>query len=216
MKAFWINEKKLPKQLQEDAKAIGKKEERNIANAQLAAKDDELQNKDATINSLRIKQIQTEISLYETQRKSLEKDLHSVRQKQSDYQSLYKKYKSQSDFIKRGLYSICLLLIIIAIILGFVLRENKMFNFWVFLVPLIPIAISYFFLVIKLKEPKIVDLVNTIGENYYFWRLKEKGYDNEYQEQLNIKALTLEEDIKKLNDKTEGLMEEYNRLTSYH
>ncbi len=91
-----------------------------------------------------------------------------------------------------------------------------MFNFWVFLVPLIPIAISYFFLVIKLKEPKIVDLVNTIGENYYFWRLKEKGYDNEYQEQLNIKALTLEEDIKKLNDKTEGLMEEYNRLTSYH
>ena len=109
-----------------------------------------------------------------------------------------------------------MLLIIIAIILGFVLRENKMFNFWVFLVPLIPIAISYFFLVIKLKEPKIVDLVNTIGENYYFWRLKEKGYDNEYQEQLNIKALTLEEDIKKLNDKTEGLMEEYNRLTSYH
>lgn len=204
------------KQLQEDAKAVGKKEERNIANAQLAAKDDELQNKDATINSLKIKQIQTEISLHETQRKSLEKDLRNVRQKQSDYQSLCKKYKSQSDFIKRGLYSICLLLIILAIILGFVLRENKMFNFWVFLVPLIPIAISYFFLMIKLKEPKIVDLVNTIGEKYYLWKLKKKGYDNEYQEQLTIKALTLEEDIKKLNDKTERLMEEYNRLTSYH
>ncbi len=198
------------KQLQEDAKAIGRQEERNIANEQLAAKDDEIQRKDATIDSLKIKQIQAEISLCDSQRKSLEKDLQTVRQEHTDYQSFCQKCKSQSNFIKRAMYFICFLLIILAILLGFMLREDKWFNFWVFLVPLAPIALTYFVLMLRLKKPRIEDIVNTIGEKYYSWRIKKKGYDNGYEEQLKNKISSIEKDIQKAKDKSEQLMEEYS------
>ena len=82
------------------------------------------------------------------------------------------------------MYFICFLLIILAILLGFMLREDKWFNFWVFLVPLAPIALTYFVLMLRLKKPRIDELVNIIGEKYYWWRLKKKGFDKESKEKL--------------------------------
>lgn len=198
------------KQLQEDAKAVGKQEEREIANIQLAAKDNEIQNKNATIDSLKRMQIQTEISLCDSQRKNLEKDLQTVRQEHTDYQNICQKYNFQSNFVKRGMYFICFLLIILAIFLGFKLRDDSLFNFWVFLVPLIPIAITYFVLMIRLKKPRIDELVNIIGEKYYWWRLKKKGFDKESKEKLENKISSIEKDIQKAKEKSEQLMEKYN------
>ena len=63
---------------------------------------------------------------------------------------------------------------------------------------------------IRLKKPRIEDIVNTIGEKYYSWRIKKKGYDNGYEEQLKNKISSIEKDIQKAKDKSEQLMEEYS------
>ena len=63
---------------------------------------------------------------------------------------------------------------------------------------------------IRLKKPRIDELVNIIGEKYYWWRLKKKGFDKESKEKLENKISSIEKDIQKAKDKSEQLMEEYS------
>ena len=204
-------------QIKNDAIKEGKKQERIIANAQIDSKDQEIKTRDEIIKKLEEKQNDTQISYLSSEKRNKEKELVSAELELKQFNKECDDAKKNGRLIERGIYFLCLLAIIGAIVGCIALYNNPktagFFDLFAFIIPFVPVVIVYLVLLITLKKPSPISWAKTASDKYYNMRMKKYGYSNESREIIEKKIETIKFDINNLKLQINSFMEQKSYKT---
>ena len=196
--------------IRSEAKEEGKNEERLIADKELEEKELTIKQKSQEIDSLTSENLDWQIRFYSAEKREKEEKLISLERDLQEKHKPIETIKKKTGKLKSIIYMSCfvfvMIIIMIAIILGFNKTTKDLFDVFSFVVPFVPVLIVYIVLAVKHKKISFTDWINKAMTKYENKLYKKNNVLFDEIEVLKTKILDTRKDIEKLKKIIDSLI----------